>query len=54
MVNLLLEIPAPPYIIVPVVTFTGLIFPICIILFFEAQRRREIRNEKETGHSAHH
>lgn len=54
MVNLLLEIPAPPYIIVPAVTFTGLIFPICIILYFEAQRRKEIRKEKEEGHPVHH
>lgn len=53
MYNLLLEIPAPPYIIVPVVTFTGLIFPLCLILYFEAQRRKEIQNE-EQGRGHHH
>ncbi|HEY9561110.1 MAG TPA: hypothetical protein VIR29_10035 [Anseongella sp.] len=43
---LLLEIPAPPSIIIPVLTFTGFIFPVCLILIFESRRRKEIRNYK--------
>lgn len=54
MFNLLLEIPAPPYIIVPATIFTGLIFPICLILYFEAQRRKEIQNEQHGDHNQGH
>lgn len=53
MYNLLLEISAPPYIIVPSVIFTGLIFPLCVILYFEAQRRKEIQNEKRDTRDIH-
>src|SRR3546814_7758381 len=43
---LLLEIPAPPSIIIPVLTLTGFIFPVCLLLIFESRRRKEIRNYK--------
>ena len=45
---------APAQYVIPALICTGLIIPICIILYFENKRKHDLENPSHEEEDAHH